>query len=37
MYVLLYIGQFDTNYIFFRNFEIFKIYFLQIKKYFEGQ
>jgi hypothetical protein len=26
-------GQFDTNYIFFRNVEIFKNYFLQIKIY----
>jgi hypothetical protein len=28
-------GQFDTNYIIFRNVEIFKNYFLQIKKYCE--
>ncbi len=27
-----YLGQFDTNYIIFRNVEIFKKYFFQIKK-----
>jgi len=30
-----YLGQFDTNYIIFRNVEIFKNYFFQIKKYCE--
>jgi hypothetical protein len=29
-------GQFDTNYIIFRNVEIFKNYFFQLKKYCEG-
>jgi len=28
-----YLGQFDTNYIVFRNIEILKNYFFQIKKY----
>jgi hypothetical protein len=30
-----YLGQFDTNYIIFKNVEIFKDYFFQIKKYCE--
>jgi hypothetical protein len=29
---LKYLGQFDSNYIIFRNVEIFKNYFFQIKK-----
>ncbi len=31
------LGQFITNYIIFRNVQIFKFYFFQIKKYFEGE
>jgi hypothetical protein len=33
---LKYLGQFNTNYIIFRNVEIFKNYFFRIKKYCEG-
>jgi hypothetical protein len=29
----LYLGQFDINYIIFKNAEIFKNYFFQIKKF----
>jgi len=32
-YTLVPLGQFNTNYIIFRNVEIFKKYFFQIKKY----
>ncbi len=32
-----YLGQSDTNYIIFRNVEIFKNYFFQIKKYCEAK
>jgi predicted nucleotide-binding protein (sugar kinase/HSP70/actin superfamily) len=36
-YYLKYLGQFDTNYINFKNVENFKKYFFQIKKYCEGK
>jgi hypothetical protein len=32
-----YPGQFDTNYIIFRNVENFKNYLIQIKRYWEGK